>query len=108
MPRKAEIWGIGQQIWNSGAIWFFILRDYSWNVANSEPLPMHPNKHIREALKYAEEHGWRIIMSKGHAFCRILCGYGHGDCQKSVWSTPRNPEQHARDIRKKVDSCPGA
>jgi hypothetical protein len=28
---------------------------------------MHPNKHIREALKYAVERGWRIVMSKGHA-----------------------------------------
>jgi hypothetical protein len=28
---------------------------------------MHPNKHIREALKYAEEQGWRFIKSRGHA-----------------------------------------
>jgi len=69
---------------------------------------MHPNKHIREAIKYAEECGWRIVMSKGHAYCRIYGGCGHRDCQKSVWSTPRSPERHAKDIRDKVDSCPGA
>lgn len=42
----------------------------------------HPKKHIREAIRYAEEHGW------------------------SVMSTPRNPEAHARDIRRDVDRCP--
>jgi hypothetical protein len=69
---------------------------------------MHPNKHIREALKYAEERGWRIVKSQGHAHSRIFGGCGHRDCKMSVWSTPKNPERHARDIRDKVDSCPGA
>jgi hypothetical protein len=68
---------------------------------------MHPNKHIREALKYAEEHGWSFTMSRGHAFGRIWCGHGHRRCQMSIWSTPRNPEKHARAIRRKVDHCPG-
>jgi hypothetical protein len=68
---------------------------------------MHPNKHIREALKYAEEHGWRFTKSRGHAFGRIRCDFGHRECQMSIWSTPRNPERHARAIRKKVDDCPG-
>jgi hypothetical protein len=67
---------------------------------------MHPNKHIRAALEYADEKGWRFIKSHGHAFGRILCGHGHGDCQMSIWSTPRNPENHAKAIRRKVDSCP--
>jgi hypothetical protein len=66
--------------------------------------PMHPNKHIREALKYAAERGWRVVMAKGHAYCRIYCGLRHANCQKSVWSTPRNPEHHARDIRDVVDA----
>jgi hypothetical protein len=71
-------------------------------------MAQHPNKHIREALKYAEEQGWRFVKSRGHAYGRILCGFGHRDCQKSIWSTPRNPEKHAKDIRDFVDSCPGA
>jgi hypothetical protein len=37
--------------------------------------PMHPNKHIREAIKYALERGWRFVKSRGH---------GHRECQKSV------------------------
>jgi hypothetical protein len=69
---------------------------------------MHPNKHIREALKYAEKNGWQFIKSRGHAYGIIRCGHGHRDCQKSIWSTPRSPENHAKDIRDKVDSCPGA
>jgi hypothetical protein len=68
---------------------------------------MHPNKHIRAALEYAEKMGWRFIKSHGHAFGKILCDHGHRDCRMSVWSTPRNPENHAKAIRRKVDSCPG-
>jgi hypothetical protein len=68
---------------------------------------MHPNKHIREALKYAEEKGWRFRKSRGHAYGRIRCDFGHSSCQLSIWSTPRNPEKHARAIRGKADACPG-
>jgi hypothetical protein len=68
---------------------------------------MHPNKHIREAIKYAEERGWIFTKSRGHAFGRIRCGHGHRACQKSIWSTPRSPEWHADDIRDFVDKCPG-
>jgi hypothetical protein len=70
-------------------------------------VPMHPNKHIREALKYAEERGWRFTKSRAHAYGRIRCDFGHSHCQMSIWSTPHNPENHARAIRKKVDACPG-
>jgi hypothetical protein len=73
----------------------------------AEPALMHPNKHIREALDYAEEQGWAFTKSRGHAFGRIRCGHSHDDCQMSVWSTPRNPENHAKAIRRKVDKCPG-
>jgi hypothetical protein len=68
---------------------------------------MHPNKHIREALKYAAENGWLFSKSHGHPFGRIKCGFGHRRCQLSIWSTPRNPEAHAKAIRRVVDACPG-
>jgi hypothetical protein len=37
----------------------------------------HPNKHIREALKYAEDHGWTIRKSSGraHAWGVIYCQF---------------------------------
>ncbi|WLD11308.1 hypothetical protein [Planctellipticum variicoloris] len=66
----------------------------------------HPNKHIQAAIQYAEEHGWKVRKGGGHAFCVIMCGAGiRGACRKSVWSTPRDPEGHAREIRHFVDRC---
>jgi hypothetical protein len=70
---------------------------------------MHPNKHIRAALKYAESMGWTIRKSgpRAHAWGVIYCSHGHGECWMSVYSTPKTPENHARRIRKIVDRCPG-
>jgi hypothetical protein len=66
----------------------------------------HPDKHIENAIRYAESLGWRVVMSDGHAFCRILCPLETPDGHiVSVWSTPRVPEDHARHIRRKVDRC---
>jgi hypothetical protein len=69
----------------------------------------HPNKHIREALKYAEQQGWMIRKSSGrtHAWGVVYCQFGHRPCWMSIYSTPKNPESHARDIRRTVDRCPG-
>mgnify|MGYP001275823653 CR=1 FL=1 len=72
-----------------------------------ERIRMHPNKHIREALKYAEVQGWAFAKSHGHAYGRIRCCFRHSDCQMWIWSTPRNPEGHVRRIRKTVEACPG-
>ena len=69
----------------------------------------HPNKHIQDALNFARDHGWIIKKagSRAHAWGIIHCQYGHRDCRMSVWSTPRNPENHAKAIRLKVIRCPG-
>jgi hypothetical protein len=67
----------------------------------------HPNKEIAAALQYAEDNGWSVVKSsRGHCWGLIRCPHGRGGCQKSVWSTPRSPENHARAIRRYVDSCP--
>lgn len=67
----------------------------------------HPNKEIESALEHAREKGLTVVKSpRGHCWGVIRCPFGRGGCQKSVWSTPRNPEQHARDIRRFVDKCP--
>jgi hypothetical protein len=69
--------------------------------------PRHPDKHIEAAVRYAEGLGWRVRKSKGHAWGRLLCPAGTRDgCIISVWSTPRDPENHARHIRRDVDGCP--
>ena len=69
----------------------------------------HPNKHIREALEYALENGWEVIETgkSAHAFCRIRCLLGHGEHVMGVWSTPKNAENHAKQILRKVNQCSG-
>lgn len=67
----------------------------------------HPNKHIEDAVKYAESLGWDVRLSNGHAWGRLLCPrHTREGCAISVWSTPRNPESHARQIRRDIDTCP--
>jgi hypothetical protein len=71
-----------------------------------EPAP-HPNKHVELAVQYAESLGWRVEMSKGHAWGHLLCPQSTREgCIVGVWSTPRNPENHARHIRRDIDLCP--
>lgn len=68
----------------------------------------HANKHIRAALKYATDHGWVVKKSgpRAHAWGVVYCSFGHSFCWFAVYSTPKNPERHARDIRRTVDRCP--
>jgi len=69
----------------------------------------HPNKHIREAVDYALEHGWtlRKAGARAHAWGRLFCPRRDREgCQFSIFSTPRDAEAHARWIRRQVDLCP--
>ena len=68
----------------------------------------HPNKHVEEAIAYAESRGWRVLKSKkGHLWGTLLCKHQQRDgCRMSVNSTPQNPENHAKQVRRKVDKCP--
>lgn len=67
----------------------------------------HPNKHIQAALEYAQRHGWQVVSSgkSAHSFCRLRCLQGHSEHQMSVWSTPKSPENHAKQIIRKVNEC---
>ena len=71
----------------------------------------HPNKEIQAALKYAVQKGWTIQVGGSHAWGQILCPYNDQDCRcgefcrVSIWSTPRNPDNHAKQIRRVVDNC---
>jgi len=68
--------------------------------------PRHPNKHIEAEVVYAERKGWRCTMSKGHVWGKLMCPLQTQEgCRVYVYSTPRNPETHAKQIRRKVDSC---
>jgi len=67
----------------------------------------HPKKEIEAALEYARNKGWTVIKSsKGHCWGMIRCPHGRGGCQKSIWSTPRSPGNHANAIKRFVDRCP--
>lgn len=69
--------------------------------------PRHPNKTIEKAIAYAETVGWRVEISNGHAWGRLYCPERSREgCKLSIWSTPRNLENHARHIRREVDMCP--
>ncbi len=71
----------------------------------------HPDKHIREAIDYALQRGWSLRKAgpRGHAWGRLYCPRQDREgCQFSVASTPRNPRNHARWIRRQIDNCPHA
>lgn len=72
---------------------------------------LHSKKEVEEALRYAEAKGWRVEVRGGHAWGRIYCPYNDEECRcgefciASVWSTPKNPGNHARALRRVVDNC---
>lgn len=68
----------------------------------------HPDKHIRAAVHYAVSKGWIFNWggNSSHCYGRLKCGIPeHHQHMMSVWSTPRCPQNHARQIVRKVDSC---
>ncbi|MEL7668407.1 MAG: hypothetical protein AAGU73_09450 [Actinomycetota bacterium] len=75
----------------------------------------HPKRTIEDALQYAESKGWRVVPSGGssHAWGRLYCPHDNPECRcgqhcvTSIASTPRVPEDHAAQIRRRVDGCIG-
>ncbi|MBF0137975.1 MAG: hypothetical protein H7833_17620 [Magnetococcus sp. DMHC-1] len=70
----------------------------------------HPIKEIRSAIEHAIDKGWKFDKASGHAFGILKCPTNKKCrngvyCQFSVWSTPKDPEEHARAIRRAVDQC---
>ena len=68
----------------------------------------HPKKEVEAAISAAEEAGWTVNQtSSGHRWGVMLCGEtSRSGCQISIWSTPRNPGNHANQIRRALDRCP--
>lgn len=68
--------------------------------------PRHSKPEVEAAVRYALSLGWRLEMSSGHAWGRLYCPRASREgCIVSVWSTPRNAGNHARQIRSAVDRC---
>lgn len=73
------------------------------------PRKKHPNKIIEEALDFAIKLGWRYqkVGNSAHAWGRLLCPRDSREgCSMSIWSTPKNPESHAKQIIRRVKQCP--
>lgn len=72
---------------------------------------LHPRKEIEHALKHAEANGWRIKVGGSHVWGEMFCPYndagcrGRRYCMTSVWSTPKNTDDHAKTLRRAVDNC---
>lgn len=69
--------------------------------------PRHPKKAVETVVRYAESLGWRVEKRTGHNWARLFCPFGHHDCIVGVHSTPRNPDSHAKQVRRDIDKCPG-
>lgn len=73
--------------------------------------PSHPKKEIEYALRYGETRGWRVEAGGHHAWGKMYCPYNDNECRcgefciTSIWSTPRNPVNHARALRRVIDKC---
>ena len=68
----------------------------------------HQNKEIGGAVEFALSKGFRIVKAgrSSHAAFLLYCPEAiRGSHKMSVYSTPRNTQGHARDIRRWVDSC---
>ena len=71
----------------------------------------HPKKEIEEAIRHAEDHGWRIEVGGSHAWGRMYCPFNDPECRcgefciTSIWSTPRNAVSHSRLLKRVVDNC---
>ena len=71
----------------------------------------HPNKEIEAAVQYAIKSGWRLKEGGSHCWGKLFCPYNDLECRcgefciQSVWSTPRNSDNHAKQIRKNVNKC---
>jgi hypothetical protein len=67
--------------------------------------PRHPNKDVEEAVQYAESENWTVRM-QGH-WGRMYCAQADRDgCQVGISGTPKNPGNHARQLKRAVDRCP--
>jgi len=67
----------------------------------------HPRKEIEDALAEAEAAGWTVAQTaSGHRWGVMRCGESsRAGCQASVWSTPRNAGNHARQLRRALQRC---
>ena len=75
------------------------------------PRTAHPKKELEQAIRYAETNGWRVEVGGSHAWGRMYCPYNDVECRcgdfciVSTRSTPKNPGNFARQLKRVVDNC---
>lgn len=63
----------------------------------------HPKKDVEAALRDMEAAGWTVTPTKaGHRWGKARCSI---DCEESIWSTPRSPQNHAKRLRRAIANC---
>ncbi|WP_234703033.1 hypothetical protein [Xanthomonas euvesicatoria] len=73
----------------------------------------HPKKEVEQALRHAEQHGWRVESGRAHwgvMFCPTndgICGC-KDHCMTAIAGTPASPQNHAKKLRSYVDRCAAA
>jgi hypothetical protein len=71
----------------------------------------HPKKEVEEAIRHAEDNGWKVEVGGSHAWGKLYCPYNDAECRcgefciTSIWSTPKNPGNFARKLKRVVDNC---
>lgn len=67
----------------------------------------HSKKELEAVVEYAEQQGWDVLPGKRHAKFKLRCKHHDRDgCKVSVWSTPADVDDHARNVRRAIDRCP--
>ncbi|QCI10977.1 hypothetical protein E6B08_05945 [Pseudomonas putida] len=73
--------------------------------------PSHAAKEVERALRHAESQGWKVVAGGGHCWGKMYCPYNDADCRcgefciTSIWSTPKNPGNFARQLKRIVSNC---
>lgn len=66
----------------------------------------HTKKDVEKALQYAEENGWDVVpVHHGHVWGRMTCPADEQPCELRIYSTPKNPGNEAKRLRRFVDRC---
>jgi len=84
---------------------------YRYHSAQQSVTMSHPKKEIAAAIEYARSKGWRVVKGGSHAWGQMYCPYNDKECRcgefcrTSIWSTPKSPGNHAKQLRRVVDNC---
>jgi hypothetical protein len=83
-----------------------ILQQRSPIPRRQDHVPRHPSRDVADAVAFALAKGWTYSprRKQGHAWATLRCPAGEDTV--AVWSSPRNPGNHAKQIRRAVIRCP--